>query len=724
MTASVWTPDSQIIPQVNANSTLVSQVFTPTDGQTLFILTNFQYVLGTNSLLVFINGVFQTITVDFTETSVSSFTIIGNTLTAANDKVLALGFVGVTAAITGTAANVAYATTTLADILLNHTDTTVNSYPQLRTLQHIYWSFAYLTGAGTKGDGLGGGFYYYDATDTTSADNGSTIIVAADGGRWKLLPGLVRASQLIMDAPLALVAGSTVPTQAAGNNSIAVASTAYTDGAVAAKAGNTRQVVTYGSVNSSGYANMLSAGTGLTLNLAATTIPMRINFAAGLFDFISTLIADSLAVVTLSSNNLSFISADYVTTNSVTWSSTLAPPQYGYSYNQAAQSVLQFNGAAGTTVILDDFGNTWTAQGGAKIQTNQIKFGTGALGGSGTLNALNGTTDYIQSNITTPSSNGGSWTIRAYVYLTAYSSVSSVFGGTSGINQGLYINGTGKCVLILSSASSNDIVNSVAGTATVPLNTWTLIECTYDLVSGKYFTYVAGIVDITVASALKIGSWGLIGFGVHYASGLGHGTGYIDKPEILPYCQHPNGVTYTVPTQTPNITTQGYASDFFSIPNMLMYQMSSPSTAAGINPGFTPKNRHYVGETITGATTITSVVNYAINGKYYIRSVGIQSISTRTLYSSNIGTNLTKYTINIINKISEFGYTPGNRVPFTTYGTPIIFPPIQYIDRNTIALATGQSNSAIVLSPASAPATNSSPTVTSWDTEIKIERDF
>ena len=32
----------------------------------------------------------------------------------------------------------------------------------------------------------GGGPYSYDPTDTTSADNGGSIIVAADGGRWKL----------------------------------------------------------------------------------------------------------------------------------------------------------------------------------------------------------------------------------------------------------------------------------------------------------------------------------------------------------------------------------------------------------------------------------------------------------------------------------------------------------------------------------------------------------
>lgn len=45
------------------------------------------------------------------------------------------------------------------------------------------------------GDG-GGGIYYLDPSDTTSADNGVTVIVAQDGGRWKLIHnGIIYAKQ-------------------------------------------------------------------------------------------------------------------------------------------------------------------------------------------------------------------------------------------------------------------------------------------------------------------------------------------------------------------------------------------------------------------------------------------------------------------------------------------------------------------------------------------------
>lgn len=42
----------------------------------------------------------------------------------------------------------------------------------------------FVSGVNTDGDG-GAGFFFLDASDTTSADNGGTILVDASGGRWK-----------------------------------------------------------------------------------------------------------------------------------------------------------------------------------------------------------------------------------------------------------------------------------------------------------------------------------------------------------------------------------------------------------------------------------------------------------------------------------------------------------------------------------------------------------
>ncbi|HEY6021641.1 MAG TPA: LamG-like jellyroll fold domain-containing protein, partial [Candidatus Paceibacterota bacterium] len=357
----------------------------------------------------------------------------------------------------------------------------------------------------------------------------------------------------------------------------------------AGAAGGVRQTVQQGVTNSSGYANMLSAGTGLALNLAAAAKAMRVAFAAGPLDYISTLSADVTGVVSsLAANNLSYITADYVSATSVAWDKTLAPPQYGYAYPRANQALLHFDGTAGATTMLDDYGNTWTAMGGAKLQTNQIKFGSAALGGGGALNVFNGTTDYIKTTDIVTMGNG-SWTARAWAYPTTVAATQLIFnfaqGGGFGV--GLGIDATAKTKLYLSSTgSSYNIANGTLGTATISANAWALFEITYDAVAGKYFVNVNGVADQTITSASKICAITQVNIGAQTNSTTFF-NGYIDEFEFLPYCDHPNGTTYTPPVAASSVATAGYSSDFFSIPDMTMYKVTAASASAGANPTLT-----------------------------------------------------------------------------------------------------------------------------------------
>lgn len=74
---------------------------------------------------------------------------------------------------------------TLAQEFLANVNRVADSIAQLRVLDHTKYTRAFVTGYYAAHDG-GGGAYQYDASDTSSADNGGTIIVATDGGRWKL----------------------------------------------------------------------------------------------------------------------------------------------------------------------------------------------------------------------------------------------------------------------------------------------------------------------------------------------------------------------------------------------------------------------------------------------------------------------------------------------------------------------------------------------------------
>ncbi|QDB71026.1 tail fiber protein [Bordetella phage vB_BbrP_BB8] len=62
---------------------------------------------------------------------------------------------------------------------------TVSTIAELRNVPQSSMGKALVLGYYAAGDG-GGGLYRLDASDTTSADDGGSIIVGADGGRWKL----------------------------------------------------------------------------------------------------------------------------------------------------------------------------------------------------------------------------------------------------------------------------------------------------------------------------------------------------------------------------------------------------------------------------------------------------------------------------------------------------------------------------------------------------------
>ncbi|MGX5885238.1 hypothetical protein MJ546_33925, partial [Burkholderia gladioli] len=75
--------------------------------------------------------------------------------------------------------------TTLAQAFKSGLNKNVTSIAMLRTLSAALFTMAFATGYYTSHDG-GGGAYQLDPNDTTSLDNGGTVIVANDGGRWKL----------------------------------------------------------------------------------------------------------------------------------------------------------------------------------------------------------------------------------------------------------------------------------------------------------------------------------------------------------------------------------------------------------------------------------------------------------------------------------------------------------------------------------------------------------
>lgn len=81
---------------------------------------------------------------------------------------------------------IVYSSTPIDTLFKDYTPHVVSNIIDLKAVDKTKFTQCFVQGYYADGDG-GGGMYYYDSGDTTSVDNGGTIIVATDGGRWKLM---------------------------------------------------------------------------------------------------------------------------------------------------------------------------------------------------------------------------------------------------------------------------------------------------------------------------------------------------------------------------------------------------------------------------------------------------------------------------------------------------------------------------------------------------------
>jgi hypothetical protein len=407
-----------------------------------------------------------------------------------------------------------------------------------------------------------------------------------------------------------------------------------------------RQTVLFSSVDANGLPNFLTAGTGLAVNVLGASTPVRIASANSVTDLVSSISTDVTGAFTLPASTRSYLYADCVNATSVTWGNTKAPPEYGYSYPKNRGSLLNFEGTVASTSMIDAFGNTWVSSGtGPKLQSDQVKFGTTALGGSGASNALNGTNEYLYSDAFFDVADS-SFTIRAQVYPTAFGITRGIFCFTNNTGFGIRCGFTSSGHLIwwISLDGSTEVVSGATSSGTFALNNWHEVKITWDAVAGLYSLFVNGTSVLTYSSTTPISFGQNVWPGRVCIGNLNPSTtanlfqGYIDCFEILPYCDN----STTALTAASDISTAGYASDFFSIPEMKMYRVSGASTTAGTPPSLTQVNRVYLGQADSGASSITTVVNYALMGRYrsgYISRTNGNNYS----YSHNLGMTAENY---------------------------------------------------------------------------------
>lgn len=485
-------------------------------------------------------------------------------------------------------------------------------------------------------------------------------------------------------------------TQATGESTTLLATDAFVQQELA---GNTnpkipvRQTVLGGSVDSNGQANWLAITTGLQANYIATTKPVTLAFANGYdargeVDTVTRLTADATnRFGSLPALRTSFLYADRTSASVIAGANTLGAPQYGEVYDRPRAALLHFNGTNLATLSGgnwttgnepgDDYGNTWTTNGDAKLDTSQKQFGTASV-------VLDGTGDFLECAPTNGFSftRDGSWTVEGWFRWNVLPSVQNqtMFSlGQSATDFGilLELNDTAAVKKLRLSLSSNgtsaDITSLTLGTSTTwVINTWYHIAITYDALAGKYFVYKDGVSEaaLTITSALAVAQIIKARIGMRLDGTLQQLNGWADEARFSPFCRYPNGVTFTPSAAA--FTPEGH---FFSIPEMKMYEVTSACTAAGTDPVTTARTaRVFVGEVDTNATDATAVRSYAYRGRYVSPDTTIPANGTRTAFAANLGFfPALPSTLMLRNYTTDTGYAPGMVVwpadtPNSAYG--------------------------------------------------------
>lgn len=630
--ASIYEAQSDPIPVVNALGNVFEETQIATAGQTVFNLVSFNYTPGTFTLQVYVNGIRRRVGANYTETSSSRVTLL--TPSVLNDAVTFRA--EATSGLTTPNGGGVPVGGTAGQVLSKINSSDYNTQWVTNSFSNLY-------------DGVLQSVVAANTIDLTTVDDttrsititGNSTIAGFIGpaglqftARFTGTPTMAHSAALVCPnaANIPVSAGSSCMFRFTADNTVEVI--LFSSAASAATPISVRQTVTSGAQDSSGDPAFMVAGAGLAVNIAATATPLQLTYSAGSsatgdVNYIETIAADIAgAVSALPASNLTYIAKTY----QGAWAAVQSPPQYGKAFDKTAQFLCRWPGANNAVATTEDFGNTLTFFGNAKLSTATQILGLNTL-------ALDGTGDYITVPFT--SLGQDSWEIFCAFRTSSLAVTQSLFNfkAAAGVYQGILveISTAGKLTYYMSTdGAANDIAMPV-GAATLVINTTYYFRLVHDAVAGTYKTYLsnngaAETVDSTLTTAQKVcsGVELMLGAQLLGSNGLNGNLGFFGIRRFASY----TSAQAAGPTVAP--TFADVRQDWFNTSNMTMYQVTAASTVAGTNPTFTAVNKLYVGEVITGAATVTSVRNYAYKGTYTSTPLTISAGNLNTI-NHNIG---------------------------------------------------------------------------------------
>lgn len=375
-----------------------------------------------------------------------------------------------------------------------------------------------------------------------------------------------------------------------------------------------RQTVLSGGVDPDGFANFLSAGTGLNVDLDATATPVQIAFAYGFgsngnVDFVEEETADVTSAWTGTANSTDYLYWDRdISTGDLTRGKvTNYPPIYGTTYNKAGgvgKSLNLFEGTDGTVTCTDENADvTWAFSGTAQIDSDVQILSSNTL-------LLDGNSDYITSTGLTihAGENEGGFSIDGWFRLNATGVEQTIINAITGNHISLRVSATNVMTLFLGNGSSWSIANAQAGTTTLSTAINYYFKLQWDKAAYKVYLGTSGTAaeEISVASSTAFATDTNVIYGATQTPSL-YFNGHL---AIMRYNVGPQ--TNTAPT-VPTTAYKGLAMDgehWFNLNTMKMTVWNDTTGAWDI------KQRVFVGEAVCGASSVSSVVAYALKGEY------------------------------------------------------------------------------------------------------------